>query len=187
MPAFILSTSVLQHEISPTDIDECSQGHNCEEQCVNTPGSFHCACADADFVIASDGQSCVPSCGGRLTNVTGTFSTPGWPDHYRSLDFRCEWIIDINSNNSAIDISFNEPFGIHGRPPCPTDYLEVLDGVGSEAGSLGKFCRIELPGVVETSFNQATVIFQATTATHRPNRVGVSMTYVAVSFDGRQP
>ena len=166
------------------DIDECSGSHNCDEVCVNTPGSFHCACNDADFVIASNGRSCVPDCGGRLTEATGSFSSPGWPDFYHSLDYRCTWIIDINNTNTAIDIEFNEPFGIHGRHPCPTDYVEVLDGVGENAESLGKFCFLRRPETVMTSSRQATVIFQASSRTHSRTRVGMSATYTTVMFNG---
>ena len=151
---------------------------------MNTPGSFHCACND-DFVVASDGISCVPDCGGRLTQLTGTFSTPEWPHFYHSIDYRCEWIIDIeNRTDAAIDVNFNEPFGIHGRYPCPTDYVEVLDGVGELAQSLGRFCFIHAPGTIMTSSGKATVIFQASSLRHTPSRVGVSVTYTTVFIDG---
>lgn len=97
------------------------------------------------------------------------------------------WIIDIvNFTSAAIDISFNEPFGIQGKyPSCPNDYLEVLDGVGGNLRSLGKFCDLSLPAVVETSFNRATVIFQASTVPHGLRRVGASMSYEIVLIDGK--
>ena len=153
--------------------------------CVNTQGTFHCACNDPDFVVAADGRSCVPGCGGRLTKMSGNFSTPGWPDFYHSLNYRCEWIIDIeNHTNTAIDIVFNEPYGIHGRHPCPTDYVEVLDGVGAHVDSLGRFCFLDTPDTILTSSQQATVIFQASSFRHTPSRVGISVTYTTVLFDG---
>lgn len=158
--------------------------HNCEVSCVNTLGSFHCACND-DFVVASDGRSCVPSCGGRLTQMTGTFSTPGWPVFYHSLNYRCEWIIDVeNHTDAGLDIVFNEPYGIHGQSPCDSDYVEVLDGVGEGASSFGRHCFVRTPDTVLASTNKATVIFQASTERHTRSRVGVSITYRTVLFNG---
>jgi len=41
-----------------TDVDECSKAGNlCQQRCVNTLGSFTCACHDG-FQLQDDGQSC---------------------------------------------------------------------------------------------------------------------------------
>uniref|UniRef100_A0A3P9JL60 EGF-like-domain, multiple 7 n=1 Tax=Oryzias latipes TaxID=8090 RepID=A0A3P9JL60_ORYLA len=40
-----------------TDVDECSGKHPCVQRCVNTAGSYQCACGDG-FRLAADGQSC---------------------------------------------------------------------------------------------------------------------------------
>uniref|UniRef100_A0A8C7XAN5 EGF-like-domain, multiple 7 n=1 Tax=Oryzias sinensis TaxID=183150 RepID=A0A8C7XAN5_9TELE len=40
-----------------TDVDECSGKHPCVQRCVNTAGSYRCACGDG-FRLAADGQSC---------------------------------------------------------------------------------------------------------------------------------
>ena len=69
---------------------------------MNTEGSYHCACS-GDLVVASDGRSCVPDCGGTLTESTGTFSTPGWPNFYPSLDFRCVWVIDVTNHTEFLN------------------------------------------------------------------------------------
>ncbi|VDL61324.1 unnamed protein product [Hymenolepis diminuta] len=43
------------------DVDECSEGrHDCEQKCVNTPGSFRCACYDGYRPLVSDARRCVP-------------------------------------------------------------------------------------------------------------------------------
>ncbi|XP_058709421.1 epidermal growth factor-like protein 7 isoform X1 [Poecile atricapillus] len=43
-----------------TDVDECaSQSHGCSQLCINTAGSFHCACRDG-FSLAADGKGCQP-------------------------------------------------------------------------------------------------------------------------------
>ncbi|XP_019396467.1 PREDICTED: epidermal growth factor-like protein 7 isoform X1 [Crocodylus porosus] len=41
-----------------TDMDECSgQGHGCGQRCVNTPGSYRCACHEG-HQLSADGKSC---------------------------------------------------------------------------------------------------------------------------------
>ena len=48
------------------DIDECSENsHDCEQVCVNTPGSFTCSCGEG-YEALYDGRSCV----GRYTNIS---------------------------------------------------------------------------------------------------------------------
>ncbi|NXT71392.1 EGFL7 protein, partial [Chaetops frenatus] len=43
-----------------TDVDECaSQSHGCSQLCINTAGSFHCACQDG-FSLAADNKGCQP-------------------------------------------------------------------------------------------------------------------------------
>ncbi|XP_066419005.1 epidermal growth factor-like protein 7 isoform X1 [Molothrus aeneus] len=43
-----------------TDVDECaSQSHGCSQLCINTAGSFHCACRDG-FSLAADARGCQP-------------------------------------------------------------------------------------------------------------------------------
>ncbi|XP_026210189.1 epidermal growth factor-like protein 7 [Anabas testudineus] len=40
-----------------TDVDECSKRRPCAHECVNTAGSYRCACRDG-FKLAGDGRSC---------------------------------------------------------------------------------------------------------------------------------
>ena len=143
--------------------------------CVNSEGSYDCTCYE-NFALASDGRLCLPSCIGNLTQNNGSFSTPGWPVYYPSLDFRCEWTI-VTDADTVIEIQVIGPYGIRGRQPCPTDYLQVLDGVGESAESLGRFCFLRAPERFLTTSNMATVIFQASSQRHLRSRVGVGITY----------
>ena len=49
-----------------SDIDEC-QEKNCDQMCVNTPGSFQCQCRN-NFDLLEDGHSC-------RHNGRGSFNT----------------------------------------------------------------------------------------------------------------
>ena len=39
------------------DIDECFEGDNCSQTCINTNGSFTCGC-NSGYVLDSDGITC---------------------------------------------------------------------------------------------------------------------------------
>ncbi|NXU83223.1 EGFL7 protein, partial [Xiphorhynchus elegans] len=57
-----------------TDVDECAgQSHGCSQLCINTAGSYRCACQDG-FTLAADDKDCQP-----LVPVPdmGTFSQAG--------------------------------------------------------------------------------------------------------------
>ncbi|NXX14981.1 EGFL7 protein, partial [Podargus strigoides] len=44
-----------------TDVDECAgQSHGCSQLCINTAGSYHCACRDG-FSLAADDKTCQPA------------------------------------------------------------------------------------------------------------------------------
>ena len=143
-----------------------------------------CECRDS-YTLNDDGSTCSPSCGGILTEASGSFHTPDWPNSYPSLDFRCEWVIDIeNMTDAVIEITFDETFRIRGKYPRRKDYVEVLDGIQHDSTSFGKHCFKYAPYPIVTSATQATVIFQASIRPNPPQRVGISVSYVA-KYPGR--
>lgn len=57
-----------------SDVDECAgRSHGCSQLCVNTAGSFRCACRDG-FSLAADHKACQPA---GLGPGPGTFSQAG--------------------------------------------------------------------------------------------------------------
>ncbi|XP_064613167.1 fibrillin-2-like [Liolophura sinensis] len=49
-----------------SDVNECEFiNGGCSHDCVNTAGSYHCACPDG-FALSTDDKSCVPSCFGFI-------------------------------------------------------------------------------------------------------------------------
>ena len=162
--------------VATSDVDECLDSNGgCEHVCNNTKGSYLCSCEEG-YALNEDGRTCSITCGGRLTEVSGSFHTPDWPLSYPTEDFICEWVIDIeNTTDSLIEITFNEPYGINGRDPCPTDYVEVLDGVEDHSHSLGKHCFVRTPTPILTSSSRAKVVFQGSDLARPVSRVGVSI------------
>ena len=162
-----------------SDINECTGGDNgCEQVCINTYGSYTCACGEG-YSLNDDGLTCHIFCGGIYNSSRGSFHTPGWPRFY-PLDFRCEWIIQppVEGTEMVLELTVNKTaYGIRGRSPCVTDYLEFYDGVTTDAQSLGRYCRFDKPDALYTSSNQAMVVFQASTIPHLPSRVGAQVFY----------
>ena len=39
------------------DIDECNGSHSCEQECINSPGSFICSCRHG-YSLDEDGRTC---------------------------------------------------------------------------------------------------------------------------------
>ena len=162
------------------DIDECStNSHECEQICVNTEGSYLCSCREG-YSLNEDNTTCSISCGGRLTEASGSFHTPDWPLRYPFENFRCEWEIEVeNMTDSITEISFDEPFGINGRLPCPTDYVEVFafDEDEDEYTSIEKECNMRKPDPILILGNRARVVFQGSAHSRPLSRVGVSIIY----------
>ena len=56
------------------DRNECESGaHRCDQVCVNTEGSYTCACNDG-FTLSSDSESCT----GPLFSHSGAVSTENY-------------------------------------------------------------------------------------------------------------
>ena len=117
-------------------------------------------------------------CGGHQNESWfGDFSSPGWPNRYPGFDLRCEWIIELPSPLFGINLATIGRFGINGRYPCPTDYIEIFDGADTSARSLGRFCKFDRP-MLTTSTNKARIVFQGSSKPRRPvSRVGAHIAY----------
>ena len=138
------------------------------------------------MLLDTDIHSCVSACSKRLSNLTGSFQTPGWPEYYPASDFQCKWIIDLENDSYIIRfVTDDSAYGIRGHDPCPTDYLAFYDGPTTFAPSLGRYCSlVPPPPKVSTSY-QALVVFQASSRACPPNEVGARVSYEAIRLGMR--
>ncbi|KAF3849151.1 hypothetical protein F7725_015648 [Dissostichus mawsoni] len=142
------------------EMDECSRpdhGH-CEQRCLNTLGSYRCAC-DPGYELAVDRRSCeTAACGGFITKLNGSLTTPGWPKEYPP-NKNCVWQL-VAPIQYRITLVF-DVFEAEGNDVCKYDYVEVRSGLSSDSELHGKFCGAEKPEVITSQQNNMRIEFKS--------------------------
>ncbi|XP_059819218.1 bone morphogenetic protein 1-like [Hypanus sabinus] len=141
------------------EVDECSRPDNggCEQRCVNTLGSYKCAC-DPGYELANDKRSCEAACGGFLTKLNGSITSPGWPKEYPP-NKNCVWQV-VAPTQYRISLQF-EFFEIEGNDVCKYDFVEVRSGLSADSKLHGKFCGAEKPEVITSQYNNMRIEFKS--------------------------
>ncbi|XP_010875827.1 bone morphogenetic protein 1b isoform X2 [Esox lucius] len=141
------------------EMDECSKLDNgrCEQRCVNTLGSYRCAC-DPGFELASDRRSCEAACGGFITKLNGSITTPGWPKEYPP-NKNCVWQL-VAPTQYRITLLF-DIFETEGNDVCKYDYVEVRSGLTADSKLHGKFCGAEKPETITSQNNNMRIEFKS--------------------------
>ncbi|XP_021007731.1 tolloid-like protein 2 [Mus caroli] len=141
------------------EVDECSWPDHggCEQRCVNTLGSYMCAC-DPGYELAADKKTCEVACGGFITKLNGTITSPGWPKEYPT-NKNCVWQV-VAPVQYRISLQF-EAFELEGNDVCKYDFVEVRSGLSPDAKLHGKFCGSETPEVITSQSNNMRVEFKS--------------------------
>uniref|UniRef100_A0A670Z1M6 Metalloendopeptidase n=1 Tax=Pseudonaja textilis TaxID=8673 RepID=A0A670Z1M6_PSETE len=141
------------------EVDECSRPNNggCEQHCVNTLGSYKCAC-EPGYELAPDKRKCEAACGGFLTKLNGSITSPGWPKEYPP-NKNCIWQL-VAPTQYRISLLFDY-FETEGNDVCKYDFVEVRSGLTSEAKLHGKFCGAEKPEVITSQYNNMRIEFKS--------------------------
>uniref|UniRef100_A0A8C4F6D1 Metalloendopeptidase n=1 Tax=Dicentrarchus labrax TaxID=13489 RepID=A0A8C4F6D1_DICLA len=141
------------------EMDECSRPDNghCEQRCMNTLGSYRCAC-DPGYELAADRRSCDTACGGFITKLNGSLTTPGWPKEYPP-NKNCVWQL-VAPIQYRITLVF-DVFETEGNDVCKYDYVEVHSGLSSDSKLHGKFCGAEKPEVITSQHNNMRIEFKS--------------------------
>ncbi|XP_037592669.1 membrane frizzled-related protein isoform X2 [Cebus imitator] len=129
-------------------------------------------CADG-----SDETNCSAKflgCGGNLTGLQGTFSTPSYLQQYPHRQL-CTWHISVPAGH-GIELQFHN-FSLEAQDECKFDYVEVYEISSSGAFSLlGRFCGAEPPSLLVSSHHELAVLFRTD---HGISSGGFSATYLA--------
>ncbi|XP_052655765.1 tolloid-like protein 2 isoform X2 [Harpia harpyja] len=141
------------------EMDECSLPDNggCEQHCENTLGSYKCTC-EPGYELTADKKSCEAACGGFITKLNGTITSPGWPKEYPT-NKNCVWQV-VAPAQYRISLQF-EVFELEGNDVCKYDYVEVRSGLASDSKLHGKFCGSENPEVITSYGNNMRLEFKS--------------------------
>ncbi|KAJ3603850.1 hypothetical protein NHX12_028591 [Muraenolepis orangiensis] len=139
------------------EMDECSKPDNgrCEQRCVNTLGSYKCAC-DPGYELAPDKRS--SACGGFITKLNGSITSPGWPREYPP-NKNCIWQL-VAPTQYRITLLF-DVFETEGNDVCKYDYVEVRSGLSADSRLHGKFCGAEKPETITSTYNNMRIEFKS--------------------------
>ncbi|KAM9307087.1 LOW QUALITY PROTEIN: bone morphogenetic protein 1-like [Pholidichthys leucotaenia] len=142
------------------EMDECSRPDhgNCEQRCLNMLGSYRCAC-DPGYELAADKHSCeTATCGGFITKLNGSITTPGWPKEYPP-NKNCVWQL-VAPAQYRITLVF-DMFETEGNDVCKYDYVEVRSGLSSDSKLHRKFCGAEKPDAITSQQNNMRIEFKS--------------------------
>ncbi|KAM9617532.1 LOW QUALITY PROTEIN: scavenger receptor cysteine-rich domain-containing protein DMBT1-like [Trichechus inunguis] len=134
---------------------QCSGVERYLGQCAHSGWWEHnCSHHEDASVICSGGSS---SCGGVISSLSGSFSSPQYPESYPT-DVQCVWEIHVDKK-FCIELMIPS-LKLEDIPGCPYDSVEIFDGPRIASLSMGKFCA---PAAVIffSSSNIMTVVFQS--------------------------
>lgn len=122
-----------------------------------------------------------PHCGGVLRGNTGSFTSPGYGTqiHITSIH-ECVWTIEVPDKMliSVVFASFDVKDMKSSPTTCADDYVEILDGSGSTATSMGRYCgrHVTNPPTVRSTKNTMMIRLHLSTDSGK----GFFATYTAV-------
>ncbi|XP_039093882.1 putative DMBT1-like protein [Hyaena hyaena] len=156
---------------------QCSGVERSLGQCAHSGWSEHnCGHHEDASVICSDAEELPPptppgmpptsqdhipggssSCGGVMSSVSGSFSSPLYPESYPT-DIQCVWEIHVDKK-FRIELMI-PTLNLEDILGCPYDSVEIFDGPRITSLSMGKFCA-SISVIFFSSSDIMTVVFRS--------------------------
>mgnify|MGYP000122601394 FL=1 len=82
---------------------------------------------------------CLPGvgCGGTLTGINGSLTSPGYPGNYTSAS-TCSWLVQVPERR-VVTMTFTD-IRMFDAVNCETDYVIVYNGDSDVAPQFSRFC-----------------------------------------------
>ncbi|XP_019762656.1 tolloid-like protein 1 isoform X1 [Dendroctonus ponderosae] len=150
------------------EYNECDRkDHGCEQTCINTLGSYMCACRKG-LELHSDKRSCVvpqgpilDACGGTFKAPKGTIASPSFPELYPGSK-QCTWIIEaplqhiVVLNFTHLDVEGNN----YDDQLCEYDQVNVSSLLSNgKYKQHGSFCGTKRPSMIFSESNVLEISF----------------------------
>lgn len=97
-------------------------------------------------------------CGGVLTGLSGSITSPDYPENYPN-NAECHWVIQ-GTSNSVIKLIFVD-FQMEHSEQCNFDYVAIFDGPTMEDTLLSYYCGNTKPPEVVSSAHELLVVFKS--------------------------
>ncbi|XP_074140965.1 putative DMBT1-like protein [Sminthopsis crassicaudata] len=128
-----------------------------EKEVLNTIRLLSCSKEPRAHFTTPDIQGESNSCGGVISSLSGSFSSPWYPGNYPT-DIQCVWEIHVDRKfHIELMIPNLKLEDIYG---CPYDFIEIFDGPQVASLSLGRFCS-SVALTFFSSSNIMTVVFRS--------------------------
>ncbi|KAF6722152.1 Cubilin [Oryzias melastigma] len=131
---------------------------------VDTSDSFAFVKFVSDASMSAPGfqlffEASVEACGGELNTVSGTISSPNYPNLYPHSRV-CRWEV-VAPPDRRVTLTINDLRLEDSGTSCMFDYVEVLNGLGADAPRLERFCGTVPAGTqVRSSGNSMAIVFR---------------------------
>nr|KAF6456920.1 hypothetical protein HJG63_011553 [Rousettus aegyptiacus] len=148
---------------------QCSGSEDHLGLCLSSSWSDHnCGHHEDASVICSDAGDWSPdvtptppggsnSCGGVISSLSGSFSSPWYPTNYPT-NVECVWVVHLPEKfHIELVIPSLKLEDVYG---CPYDVIEVFDGRQVASLSMGRFCAGEELTFLSSS-NIMTIVFRS--------------------------
>ncbi|XP_063906395.1 tolloid-like protein 1 isoform X2 [Zophobas morio] len=145
------------------EFDECTTMlHDCAQECINTIGTYKCACRKG-YELHPDGKNCEVACGGPLKALKGVIQSPSFPNKYPP-NKRCSWEI-VARVDRVVLFNFTH-FDIEGhnrthsiKERCEKDRLEFFGESENVTKHLGTYCGSRLPVPLISESTRTKIVF----------------------------
>ncbi|XP_054878715.1 cubilin isoform X1 [Poeciliopsis prolifica] len=104
-------------------------------------------------------EASVEACGGELNAPSGTITSPNYPNLYPHSRV-CRWELVVTPNR-RVTLIINDMRLEGSGTSCVFDYIDIFNGLGSDAPRLHRFCGTVSPGTqVHSSGNTMAIVFR---------------------------